>query len=1013
MRFVAQADKLLGKSTIQSLLLKFYEPNAGSISVDGKLLSQLDCNWIRENITLVEQHSVLFEGSLWENIALGKGNYTHASEDEIKSATEFALLQQVIGDLPQGLITPVGTKGNSLSGGQRQRMALARARLRDTPILILDESTSALDAISRSMMMEAIRQWRRGKTTIIVTHEISQLLTDDYAYLFEDGRIIQGGYRFELEAQRHLGFGQFLPKDLQYHQLMILPYLERGFNQRASLDHSYTTSLECTGEEEADEFGDTTPLLPYLPAIFSNPQAPGVGLPHNSNLRGSPVRTPPTQLKARTNRPVELKRRSRLSAIMQSPLSIFEESPITNDLMYKTGLSAVEKRSALIREHLPRAPVRKAEELEQLLEAERVYPPSLKEIFRTIWPALTRKHHVMLVAGFTGAAIHAGATPMFSYIFSKLLGTLVQPEGGAQAAIKWSVAILGLAVVDAHASYFFHLLLEKCGQVWIDKSRVEALKRILGQPKHFFTQSENNSTILAQSLDRDAEEMRNLLGRFGAFMFIAAVMTVVALVWSLATCWKLTLVGLSIGPASFAVTRGFQTVSALMEGRCNDAASAAGSILNECFTNIKTVKALTLEDHFRKKHSAAVQKALRVGIKKAIYSGIFFGISEAMIVFITALIFYYGAILAASGQFSMAHILLVLSMLLFCMSNLSAIVAFIPQIQLSKDTASRLLRLAQMPIDSHEQQGSARICTVGDIVFRNVDFAYPGKQDDKVLHRVNLTFPRGTSTALVGASGSGKSTIASLLLRMYSASPAPTAANPSPPSGITISGRDITRIDTPTLRSLIATVPQQTTLFPTTVSENITYGLPPTSPHATPAAIHAAAAAAGIDAFITSLPQGYDTLIGDGGLGLSGGQAQRIAIARALVRRPAVLIFDEATSALDVESAGMVRESVRRLLREREGGLTVVLITHAREMMEIAERVVMLDAGRVVEEGSFGELVERGGMFANLLRGGVWVGKGEEERDGSGKMMEDEDRNGGGKGKGKERKVVSWAEEED
>lgn len=984
--------KCTGKSTLQSLLLKFYEPNAGCINLDQTPLSRLDCDWVRKNITLVEQHSVLFEGTLWENIALGKGNYTDASSDDIKNAAEFALLQQVISDLPQGLDSAVGSKGNSMSGGQKQRMALARARLRDTPILILDESTSALDAISRGMMIEAIRQWRTGKTTIIVTHEISQLLPNDYAYLFEDGQIIQGGYRFELEAQRHLGFDKFLPRDAQSSDVVQQSSVEPAFNRRVSFDSYSSRSFLYTGEDDPEDLPDSATTLPYLPAVFANAQAPGIGLPKSSALRVSGTMASPDRSESFTKRSPGPKRRSRLSVMLQRPLTMFEESPTADDLMYRTGVTAMEKRSALIREHRPRYPVRNHAEFEQLITEDDVPAPSLKDIFRTIWPTLSRKAHAMLVIGFAGAAVHAVSTPMFSYIFSKLLATLVQPVGGAQAATKWSLAIIALAIVDANACYILHVLLERCGQMWIDRSRTQAFRRILGQPKHFFAQAENNSTVLAQSLDRDAEEMRNLLSRFAALLFVAAIMTVVALIWSLATCWKLTLVGLSIAPASFAVTRGFQKVSAVMEGRCNSAASATGSIFNECFTNVKTVKALTLEEHFRSKHRAAVHKALHIGIRRAVYAGIFFGISEAMIVFVTALIFYYGAVLAASAQFSIPSILVVLSMLLFCMSNLAAMVAFVPQIQASKATATRLLGYAHMPIASHEQQGSTRPRAAGDVVFRNVDFAYPGKPHDPVLHRLNLAFPRGSSTALVGPSGSGKSTIASLLLRIYATTAAQqqsassSVLSPSSASGITIGGRDISRIDIATLRSLIATVPQTTVIFPASVSENITYGLPASSPYTTPSAVAAAAAAAGIDAFIASLPLGYATVIGDGGLGLSGGQAQRLAIARALVRRPAVLVCDEATSALDFESAALVRESLRRLLRERSGGLTVVLITHTREMMAIADRVVMLDQGRVVEEGGFDELVARDGEFANLLRGGVWTGgKGDGDNGGKGK----------------------------
>lgn len=165
----------------------------------------------------------------------------------------------------------------------------------------------------------------------------------------------------------------------------------------------------------------------------------------------------------------------------------------------------------------------------------------------------------------------------------------------------------------------------------------------------------------------------------------------------------------------------------------------------------------------------------------------------------------------------------------------------------------------------------------------------------------------------------------------------------------------------PTLRSMIGYVPQQPKLFADTIRANITYGLDPYSRFNSLKNVEAAAAAAGIIDFIHSLPEGYSTLIGEGGLKLSGGQAQRLVIARALVRHPRILILDEATSNLDAESAEIIRRSVRRLLNTPGQGLTVVMVTHSRDMMEMADNVIVVDKGGVVEQGSFMGLLKRGG----------------------------------------------------
>ena len=204
-----------GKSTLSQLLMGFYGVHQGEVAVDGVSLESLDVGWLRTNVTLVEQQSLLFNDTVFRNIAFGKTHQGHVDRQDVTDAAEFALLQLMITDMPEGLDTVVGYKGGSMSGGQRQRMALARARLRDTPILILDESTSALDHISRALMMDAIRQWRKGKTTIIITHDISQITADDYLFLLEQGRLVQEGYRKHLEKLRDGPFQGFLPIELR------------------------------------------------------------------------------------------------------------------------------------------------------------------------------------------------------------------------------------------------------------------------------------------------------------------------------------------------------------------------------------------------------------------------------------------------------------------------------------------------------------------------------------------------------------------------------------------------------------------------------------------------------------------------------------------------------------------------------------------------------------------------------------------------------------------------------
>ena len=213
---------------------------------------------------------------------------------------------------------------------------------------------------------------------------------------------------------------------------------------------------------------------------------------------------------------------------------------------------------------------------------------------------------------------------------------------------------------------------------------------------------------------------------------------------------------------------------------------------------------------------------------------------------------------------------------------------------------------------------------------------------------VDLVIPPGTSLAVVGPSGAGKSTIARLLYRFYD----PTAGR------ILIDGQDIAAVRQTSLRSAIGIVPQDTVLFNDTIGYNIGYGLDGSSQDE----IEAAAKGAAIDTFIRSLPEGYESTVGERGLKLSGGEKQRVAIARTLLKNPPILLLDEATSALDSRTEEAIQATLTRLARNR----TTIMIAHRLSTIVEADQIVVLDSGRVAERGTHRELLEQGGLYAEL-----------------------------------------------
>jgi ATP-binding cassette subfamily B (MDR/TAP) protein 1 len=1068
-----------GKSTLGQLLVRFYQPTSGQVLLDGIPLDEIDVKWLRDNVTLVEQHSVLFNETIQRNIALGRPDQS-ISLKEIEDAITFAMLDPIVRDLPDGVNTELGMKGSALSGGQKQRLALARAKVRDTPVLILDESTSALDYITRGTILQAIKGWRKGKTTIIITHDISQIQADDFLYLMQDAQVVQEGYRKELENQlgafqamlvsheeegeakndsdENSDYGDdtdeilsmydddsWMPQAPMHRPMsavlfgenVLSPFFRSG--ARDSFAGGILSGLEkrLTGvgrEDPSSVAGSRRPSISSVRMAGLKPP-PGMAMsaPGDFQLHDIPSRTSSQRKRVSGvisyNRPLSISTGYGSKEYGSRPVSMVSSKPNSNrnSRAYPRRLSIPASRYAvsikqgkIARRHTLRSRLRLSRLPDEAEGGTQTDSLPIMDIFKSVWPTLPWRSRGLLVAAFVCALIHAACTPVFAWVFSQLLTTFYDTGDQSKRSLIYAMAILGIAIGDGIACYLLFYLADAIAQSWAHALKVEAMRRVLMQPREFFDREENSLSRLAETLDHFAEEARNLPGRFAGIFIVIILMIIISIIWSLITSWQLALVALACGPLLFGITKSYNMISSHWERLANDADDAIGQLLQETFVNIRTVRCLNLESHFRQKYRTATTSAVNVGIKRALYSGSIFGLNFSGVLFVAILLFWYGAVLVSNNQYTVSQITATFLILMLSVNHVNYMGHYITQVNMSREAGSRLLRLARMPTTSHELTGQIDIPSsgAGDIVFRNVNFHYPTRADYQVLHNVTFTIPRGSCTAIVGSSGSGKSTIAALLLKLYKTDN-PSLATPD----LTLSGTNIKSLSTLSLRAKVAIVSQTPTIIPGSIAFNITYGLAASSPLAAFSNIRLAAQAAGISDFVDSLPNGYNTLVGEGGTGLSGGQAQRLSIARALVREPDVLILDEATSALDVEAAGVVRDTIRTLVgmdaktqsvvssppmsprSHRSGGIwddkaveggaggggvvgssryrtstakgkeprkkmTVVIITHAREMMAIAEHIVMLDKGRVVEQGSFKELKrKKGGAFGRLLRG--------------------------------------------
>jgi len=990
-----------GKSTLGQLLVRFYQPVFGQIQLDGNSIQDLDVKWLRKNITLVEQNSVLFNDSIRRNIELGK-NGQEVSQLELDHAISFAMLNQMIQDLSRGLDTDLGLQGSGLSGGQRQRVALARARIRDAPILILDESTSALDYITRSAIFHSIRSWRRDKTTIIITHDITQILPDDFLYVMENAKVVQRGTRRTLEADPASMFHTFL--GVQNHEFRVYVGSESDENDNGDILSLYAHSwgMDSGLVRPSSAILRQSMIIPILspeaPILFGTNRRGSRSssaeittylekhLPRSGSAFGIP-RSHTPRIGSRPHSTISCRSEPRFSylrSMSRASIGVNEQSMQDNKPSYKKTFHAkMEARRKRLSDD--QSTVGLFESL------------SITHILRSVWLSAPWNSRIAILSAVFFAFVHSAATPVFGQVLSKLFETFYNPRDNEQLAKTYALSILSIAITDGLATYGYSVLFEISAQTWANILKNESLRRIFMQPLEFFDREENGISHLAECLDQFAEEARNLPGRFCGIIATVILTCIIAIVWCLIICFKLTLVALGCLAAMLCITRLNNAVSSRWERLGNEADVHVGQAMHETFINIRTVRCLVVEEEFRKKFRETTKNALKIGIKRAIYCGSLFGLNYGSAPMMAACILWWGAHIVAKGEFKPITIITTFNILMLSVAHASSIAMYIPQINVSRDAGSRLMRLARLLPESHELSGTDQLFQAGDIALRKVTFSYPTRRDHQVLRNVSLDVPRGSCTAIVGTSGSGKSTIAALLLKLYQThSNSSNSSNHTP--GILISNRDISQLHTLTLRTRIAIVPQTSVIFPGTIAENITYGLEHSSPFTATDNIRKAALAAGCAEFIESLPQGYYTLVGDGGTGLSGGQAQRIAIARALVREPDVLLLDEVTSALDAESAGIIRDTIQQLVKEFKGEvinsrpeksamtlertgrrkhLTVIVITHSEEMMAIADRIVMLDRGKVVEEGSFEELKRGKGPFARLLKGeNMEIGQG-------------------------------------
>lgn len=967
-----------GKSTIASLVSRTYETANDSIYVDGIPIKRLEKQWTQQNIMLLEQTPVVFNDTLFRNIVFGQGDPSSVANHRVVQACEKFGLETTVATLAGGLHAIIGGKGCPLSGGQRQRIALARAYLRDPAVLILDEPTSALDQHSTDMVMNAIRDWRRGRTTVVISHDLGNMRPDDFVYVLDKGKVTRSGFKRNLE---HADLGAFLTEALNEaikdsaanFQINIIPPVAEDIAQNfgghgypQAQAHAHTWLMSRT---PSSRYSHASILSPRLSILSNTTRITGV----NAMFRPSPALCSGALSPSLSaiDQPADAARLSSVvnrqfqstpwkASLITNTRDMHPSSPLKNALDLET-MSNVSDASRFLKKKK-----RRVVELGVSTKGQnRSRNMSFWSIIRSVAPALDGPNISCLALGVLTTMIGALSTPAFSFCLAKLLAAMWSTGDKNTEGKQWAFYLIIIAIVDGVCVGLGRYLLESSAQAWVDSVRRSALESILHQPKSWLIDDKNSHARILEAFNVHAEEMRNIVGRFVPIIVSVATMTSVSIVWALIVCWNLTLVALAPLPLIMVALKAYTFLGKEWELKCSNAVEQTGQILGEVLTFSRTIANCRLDTHFASKFSQAVTQCLRLGFKRALYICALFGLYQAFSYALTSLMFYYGTLLLThSNPVSVDSVLQVMNLLLFSIGTATELLGAMPQIAMTTASAARVLAYTQvsngeLSPEIKSQGGRANLLP---ICMRNLTFAYPNQDGHNTLSSVTLDILPGQCTVLVGASGCGKSTLLSIILGLY---------RPSSEMALSYGDTPLPVMNTQQLRATVGYVPQTPFLFPATIAENIVYGLDRTSALRHLNNIRAAARDAGIDDFVMSLPEGYSTLVGEGGQALSGGQAQRLTIARALVRRPSLLVMDEPTSALDHESAAGIRACIAELVvrwRAERRSAAVVVATHNVEMMRVADMIVVMDNGRNVEQGAFEDLWFNGDAFKRLVR---------------------------------------------
>lgn len=573
--------------------------------------------------------------------------------------------------------------------------------------------------------------------------------------------------------------------------------------------------------------------------------------------------------------------------------------------------------------------------------------PALTRLFRYALPY--KWQLVMASIWIVGAASMSSLT-------ATLLGKLT--DLGFYEKESWVIAaapatLIGVTLLYAVSTVMSTYLLTKISQSMLVTLRTELFARILHWP---FANYQSHSTGLVCS--KFVNEANIALGGAvsAAIILVRDSLQIIALFavlfWQ---NWQLTLVALVVGPVGALIMRAISQRTKRIVKASQAAIAGILSRVQESYKAERLVKISDTYDFEMDRFRTINQKIRRTELKRQIMQGLGTPVTQVITMSGVAVVVAYALFEAQAGRLTIGEFITFLSAMMLLMPPLQHLAGLNATFASISVAAKSIFDTMDEAVE--EDKGTVELKNVkGAIEFKDVHLTYPGTTRE-AIKGVTLSVRSGEHVALVGLSGSGKSSMVNLVPRFWSVTS----------GAVTVDGVNVEDCTLTSLRNHIAVVSQNVILFDTTVRENIAYGMP----EASEAAIEKAVEAAALAEVVAALPKGLDTPVGEAGGLLSGGQKQRISIARALLKDAPILILDEATSALDSESENQIKEALETLMR----GRTCLTVAHRLSTIDRADRIVVMQDGVIVEEGTPAELLAKGGAYARMVRLQTGVGR--------------------------------------